>query len=382
MTVTLFIDGRRIELVNAKCCTSEMIMGLLSDLQLDNVDITVPVEYLSVIDEYVNYINRPTTGGYDTVIDSDVGTLVSCFFMETFFADSTFLTQLIKYAYGIWCEFVPFIPSLPNKRQIYLHSPYEYVPDDYMSREAFFNEWLQLNANSDIILNGDETCSTEVTYHHLTSLPYQGNHPSQQIKRLFTCHLAKRPKDNSMIGRWLGDIWSGEQQIVAYSFEQTWYQGSNSRVESRKIYKNGEIDIVWTNWCKGIRPENGPFYKNSKFDGSWMHWHENGQLILQGSYKDGKKDGEWLYWFKSGQLWTRCSYKHGLCDGIAETWYWLSDEELLSHKTPQLHYQHRFKDGRPEGLWIEWNRNGQVTSENYYGFSYLRQLLITPTSRA
>ena len=150
MTVTLSIDGRRIELVNANCCTSEMIMSLLSDVQLDDVVITVPVEYLSVIDEYVNYITAINSTPILQI--SDVERLVRCFFMETFFADSSFLSQLIRCAYGIWCEFLPFIPSLPSKRQIYLHCPYEYVPDDYMNKEAFFNEWLQINANTKVHL--------------------------------------------------------------------------------------------------------------------------------------------------------------------------------------------------------------------------------------
>ena len=401
MVVALLIDGRRIELANTKCRTSEMIMNLLSDLVLGSVDIDVPSEYSSVVDEYVAYVDsiavdsdgNVTTihsSAMSTLLINDVNILVRCFFMETFFADNAFLSHLIKCAYDIWYEFLPYIASLPNKRQIYLHSPYEFVPDDYMGREVFFNEWMMVNSNTDVILNGNEICRTIVTYYPTTTTTslQQLNHPttttslqSQQIKKLFTEHKVKRPRDDSMIGRWFGDIWTGgDQRMIAYSFEQTWYQGPNRQVEYRKIYKNGRIDNVWSNWCKGIRPEIGSSLdKSNRFDGSWMLWCRNGQPAYRHSYKDGKFDGEWLHWYVSGQLCSRHNYKGGLYHGIWETWYQLSTKQLLSHTVPQPSSRYGFRDGYADGLWTDWDRNGQIVSEQYFKLGYLGRLITVPT---
>jgi len=166
MTVTLLIGQREIEIDNSLLQISQAVKGLLSDLQVTDVEFRVPAQYLSIIDICVNKIcyDRKGQAVYhdELPVISDVKPLCLCFFIETFFADSVFFGYLIRQAYTIWDELYPCIPSLPDERSVYLYTPYEFVPKDYMSRESFFSEWLTINANKLVSLSGSRTYHTDV----------------------------------------------------------------------------------------------------------------------------------------------------------------------------------------------------------------------------
>jgi len=145
---------------------------MIADLGQDDVDIFVPPRYTPVTDYYVDFITKisydkkgEVTYPINLLTISDINVLFLCFFMDIFFGDSVFFPYLMKQAYGIWHGFYPTISLLPDERLIYLYTPYELIPDEYMNRESFFREWLQINANTAITLNGNNLYHTDVTYY-------------------------------------------------------------------------------------------------------------------------------------------------------------------------------------------------------------------------
>jgi len=95
-----------------------------------------------------------------------------------YFDDNTFFTHLINQSYDIWSDLYSLIHALPNKHLIYLHSPHDYVPSKYTHAHCptFFKQWLQINENKTII-NGDETCFTDIEY-------YDKQGSNEQLKQL------------------------------------------------------------------------------------------------------------------------------------------------------------------------------------------------------
>jgi antitoxin component YwqK of YwqJK toxin-antitoxin module len=312
MTVTLLIGQEKIEVDNSLLRNSETVTGLLLDLQQTDVEIIVPSQYLSVIDIYLDFINKifyndkeEVVYPNDLLVISDINTLIQCFLMESFFADDTFFVYLMSQAYGMWNEFYQHISSLPDERLVYLYSPYWFVPNKYMNKESFFKDWFKLNANKNIMLNGKNLYHTDVTYH-----------PNGQAMKLKVYQTV-----------------NGEK--VGYSHEEDWYD--NGQLEYRHSYKDG------------------------KQDGLWEDWYDNGQPAYRGTYKDGEPDGLLEGWYKNGQPWYRQSYKDGKQDGLWEDWY----------DDGHLDYRRDYKDGKRDGLWEYWYDNGQPKYKKVYDMGRL-----------
>ena len=55
----------------------------------------------------------------------------------------------------------------------------------------------------------------------------------------------------------------------------------------------------------------------------------------QGSFKNGKRDGSWVSYHKNGQLWSKGTYKNGELDGPRVSYY----------DNGQLDFKGTYKDG-------------------------------------
>ena len=278
MTVTLFIGRRTDKVDNSLLQGSELVENMINDLHQEDVDIVVPSVYSSVINFYLDFINKifyNEKGGVvyldDLLVINDTDDLVLCFFMETFFADSTFFIYLMQQAYDIWDEFYPNISLLPDERLIYLYTPYELIPDKYKNRESFFKEWLSINANKNIVLNGnsDEVYHTDVAYY-----------PTGQVKELKIYRVINRVKTSS--------------------HERAWY--ANGQAMYRLNYKDGKLDGLQEAWYESGRPKYRHNYKDGKEDGLQEYCYESGQDKYRWNYKDGKLDGLQEGWYGNGQL--------------------------------------------------------------------------------
>ena len=76
----------------------------------------------------------------------------------------------------------------------------------------------------------------------------------------------------------------------------------------------------------------------------------------QGSFKNGKRDGAWVGYHKNGQLWYEGNYKNGKSEG---TW-------TDYHTNGQLWSKGNYKNGRLDGVWVVYSRDGQLYSKDTY----------------
>ena len=319
MTVTLFIEQRKVRVDNSRLQNSELVKNVVTDLGQQDVDITVPSRYLPVIDYYLDFIDKVSHDEKGEVVYPDdlliidgVNDLFLCSSMETFFGDNAFFVYLMDQAYSIWNEFYPIISLLPDERLIYLYTPYEFVPEKYMDRESFFKEWLHVNANKNIVLNSNEIYHTDVKYYD--------NGRIKELKIYLTI----------------------DGQKVGFSHEKTWYDSPSSK-EGQPRYQ-----------CN---------YKDGQLDGLLEIWYEDaeGQLEYRENYKDGKRDGLSENWYENGQPKYRWIYKDGEHDGLHERWY----------RNGQLQYQENYKDGKEDGLWEGWRESGQLSYQEVYDMGEL-----------
>ena len=92
------------------------------------------------------------------------------------------------------------------------------------------------------------------------------------------------------------------------------------------------------------------------YTGEAYKLYPNGQKLIQGSYKDGKKDGLFMEWHKNGQKSTEGNWKDGNEDGLFMGW----------HKNGEKNSESTYRDGKRDGLYAQWHYNGQNFLENKY----------------
>jgi hypothetical protein len=97
------------------------------------------------------------------------------------------------------------------------------------------------------------------------------------------------------------------------------------------IYLNKLID---TSYCCPIN--YGLVYYNGKlFSGKAVAYHENGQIREERNYVDGKKEGLWQEWYKNGMNSQITNWKNGKPDGL----------NILYHENGRIWYEYLYKEG-------------------------------------
>ena len=258
--------------------SSKVLEAALSDLHLKHdIELDVKPDFTEAFHFYVDFLF-----GYKPTIDT-AEELFQCLTIEDYYEDKDFLIYLIPQAYKFW---VIVYPYLPNDIEVWLRSPYEFIPVDLRTQKEFFDKWLNLNANKEVVLDGDKVYHTDLSYY---------DESRKQKKKVKIYHTV-----------------NGNE--VGYSFKSGWYV--NGQAQYRFNYRDGKPDGL---------PEG---------------LYDNGQLQYRDTYKDGKLDGLSEGWYDNGQLQYRDTYKDGKLDGLQEAWY----------VNGQPEYRHIYKDGEEDSL--------------------------------
>jgi len=90
------------------------------------------------------------------------------------------------------------------------------------------------------------------------------------------------------------------------------------------------------------------------------------QIKLKVNYKDGKEDGKWTEWHKNGQKKREGNFKDGKKDGKWTWWFESSWKKC----------EGEYKDGLEVGNWIWWDENGKKIFEGGHkaGKKYLNEV--------
>jgi len=85
------------------------------------------------------------------------------------------------------------------------------------------------------------------------------------------------------------------------------------------------------------------------------NYYDNGQKKSKGSLKDGKKDGIWIEWDEDGHTFEEYNYKDGILNGLYAAFY--ESGKRIQAGT--------YKDGERDGLWTYY-RLGLIFEEVIY----------------
>ena len=80
------------------------------------------------------------------------------------------------------------------------------------------------------------------------------------------------------------------------------------------------------------------------------------QKMSEGNYKDGKLDGLWVEWHPNGQKRAEINYKNGKQNGLETCW----------HENGQKWSEGNIKDGKLDGLQESWHENGRKWMERKF----------------
>jgi len=295
MTVTFALsDGEVAHVPNSLTPSSKVITSLLADTQSHDVtiDVTidVPNEYTPVFDFYLDFLN----GNPLTI--NDVNILLDCFDMESFFADDEFFTYLMSQAYSMWNEFYPLIETLPDERLIYLHSPYGVIPTKYFSMPSFFNEWLNINQNKRIILNGNPVMtSSNQSYDdseiYRTSVTHYDNHLTSNSSGDMRTRAKKQIKDLKAYHT-INHVKFGKE------LEMGWYENGNPKF----VHTFNNVRYVEQHNVGRERNVNSLVATLRKEDGLQASWYSNGNRKYRCMYVNGDPVGVREQWYENGQV--------------------------------------------------------------------------------
>ena len=383
MTVTFVInDNRRVDIPNGLTIvlSSEYIKNLLSDTEVsDVVDIVIPHKYTHVIDIYINFllrhmtndnkdVNKINTVSKQQIFNSDkwtVDMLCVCFDMESYFADDIFFDYLICKAYSMWDEFYPMIDKLPNQRLIYLHTPYQYVPDNIMTKQTFFDEWIQTNQHTNIVIRHkcNNKCNPTYTLQcssfgkhvtHYIDVKYYGERDDDEEGRGDEGGVEEDEDDEG--GKQIKQL-NVYQHVVTfnvkdeaiYQYCQFWYRIKEEQGQQHEGHNRRGL----------IQYQN--YFVNGQHHGVQFAYHENGQLAYKINYSNGKEHGIQELWYENDtgqgcQLTYRHNYVDGQLHGLQETWYENGQIESRNHHT----------NGVQHGVQLSWYNNGKLLYKNHY----------------
>jgi antitoxin component YwqK of YwqJK toxin-antitoxin module len=172
----------------------------------------------------------------------------------------------------------------------------------------------------------------------------------------------------------------------------------------------GNFDGKWTFWKENGQKDYESNYKDGKEYGKrTISWHKNGQIKIEGTFKDGKKDGEWTEWHSKVHNKTQQYYnelrkllredklykkmrklkeKQHIEIGFKNEDLKKEAQKVIKENFPNLTIvegselefkfilkipsgaykksEGYFKDGKKDGKWTEWNKDGQKQSEENY----------------
>lgn len=93
--------------------------------------------------------------------------------------------------------------------------------------------------------------------------------------------------------------------------------------------------------------------KEKPYTGKTFGRYENGQKKYESNWKNGKREGLVIEWYENGQKAAEINWKDGKQDGLVTQW----------HKNGQKKAEANDKNGKREGLATFWYDNGQKEAE-------------------
>ena len=330
-------DGRQYQV--DKCLAEKS--GLVSSLpatiiikdtaDADNVvNIDIPDKYNSVFATYIAVLtssatNRATNRAATASSLGNFEELLLCWNLESYLDDNNYFNWLMEQSYSWWSQFQPLIEQLAQVQQIYLHSPYQTLPDKYSGSFPFLWQWLDINVGKDIVLNDTDSYSVEI-------MTDEEDAASDDIDTAITADVISDDNKRKNLGLSIHHRTEGGDH---YILKRKWI--FNDKLERM-------VEVEYEHWLNGrLHGERNVWYPSEQrmcqqtyfkgnLRGCEKQWYDSGQIMiicyydeqshrcgLERQWYDGHldADGKW----QKGWLATKCSYRDGYTDGLFKRWY-------------------------------------------------------------
>jgi antitoxin component YwqK of YwqJK toxin-antitoxin module len=109
-----------------------------------------------------------------------------------------------------------------------------------------------------------------------------------------------------------------------HGFYRTWWPNGN--LEREETYVNGEMTGPVRSWYDNGQLKSVMTVKNEIPVGYFVDFHENGRAALSGSFRDGKHDGLWVEWDTDGKEISRKYHSAALGKEVTEK-EWLARKD-------------------------------------------------------
>ncbi len=134
------------------------------------------------------------------------------------------------------------------------------------------------------------------------------------------------------------------------------------------VYDTTGLIIEIITYKKGFvtnRDRINRYDNNQKRHGKWKFFHDDGSLNIVGTYKHGVKHGYFKEYDKDGSLLNAAKYVNG------EKQMNVTELQALDVKTEyypsgKIRIKATYKDDKPEGVWREYNEEGEVERSFIY----------------
>ena len=118
---------------------------------------------------------------------------------------------------------------------------------------------------------------------------------------------------------------------------------------------SGGGEMIAEEYANGQLKSRGYIKGKNIRTGGWTFWYEDGQKESEGRYVDHQREGLWTNWDENGQK-SKGEYKDGKQEGLWTEW----------RENGKKWGEGEYKDGKIKGLWTYWRDNGHKWGTGNY----------------
>ena len=321
----------------------------------DPIPIPIPSKFEQAISNYKSFLfgDKPS-------IDNAY-LLLECFKFANYLEDNNYFNYLLTHLFEMWSEvsFIVYGDDISNQLRydILQHCPFDFLPQKFRNDNVFIGQWLELNQNKTVIVNGN-------TMYHINEIDNINEFlipTSSQEVNLISYHVVcDQGRRNILKYIWCKDITQTKQDftplinLVINDKRQgpwkEWYTSHNRQLKSKGYYDNDKKHGLWEEWYNNGHYQRKGFYDHNDSHGLWEIWYNTGHIYCKIYFVNGKKEGLCESWHNNGKLESKGYYINSDKHGLWEEWY----------DNGQLENQGAYKRGGKEGLWKFFDRNGKT----------------------
>lgn len=176
-----------------------------------------------------------------------------------------------------------------------------------------------------------------------------------QIKGIYY----KKKSSNVFTGKVVG-IYEGEFKEGMKHGEFIKYYG-NGKVLSKINFFENRLNGNWTEYYRNGNLLIKKTFKNDLLEGEYIDYYSFGQVLSKRFYMKDKLEGIYEEFYKNGQLHIKTNYKNNVLDGEYIVYHEYEFNPIVQIKSKKF-----YSNGKKEGVFLEFDENGNKIKEGFY----------------